>query len=838
MNISKAFFFLFFGLSFTFSSLAQFTYYRNDSIKVSENGSLLKNPWAGGVNAAQINETDLNGDNKLDIVMFDRVGNRIMPFINNGNNNTISYKFAPEYISKFPKTLTQWMRFADFNCDGLDDIIAKNFLYSGAEVYLNTGTQGNYSFGNAINVSVKYPSTSTNIDIESVDIPDVADIDDDGDIDIFAMGNSEMFYFKNLSVEKTGKCGLDFEVRNFCWGGFSEGAFNSNIYLDSCSKINVNNPEGEGKLKDVNPNVDKHAGSTVAIFNFDNKHGMDVLLGDVSYNFLNRLMNSDSSTNATNSRMVSVDYHYPPNVGNKNEMFTFPAAFFADVNNDGLKDMIMTVNEPNNSLSSENVRLFMNTGSAGNPNFVFNTDAFLQEDMLDFGEGAFPVFFDYNNDGLMDIVVGSGSNMHDTIDQKGRLILLKNIGTASLPKFEVIDRNYATVDSYNLNSIATEATEGLAPTFGDMDGDGDQDMLIGDFNGNIHYFKNVATAGNLPDFQLEKYQYQDIDVGSHAKPQLVDLDRDGKLDLVIGKVTGRINYYRNLGTSANPIFNLAIDSIVHEGNFIFKYYLKGNPDLSRITLNRLYEISGTDIAANKGFLKITAVNAAQNYLSFKNYIIDSDTINEYSGNGFIHVAYDTLGGIQTVPSYNPGLNSNQSQPFFYDYQGEWQLISGTLNGDIMYYNDIDSNLYGKFNLRQDNVLDRLSGYGINVNGADINNDNKLDLVVGNASGGIEIFFGNGLVGINELLSSKTNNKFDISIYPNPSEGLFYLHFENFKEGESYTAEIYNLIGGKIMQQKISTNDSPLELNVPNGMYFIRLRSQSGEISNSKKIIIQ
>ncbi len=184
------------------------------------------------------------------------------------------------------------------------------------------------------------------------------------------------------------------------------------------------------------------------------------------------------------------------------------------------------------------------------------------------------------------------------------------------------------------------------------------------------------------------------------------------------------------------------------------------------------------------------------------------------------------------------MNSNQSQPFFYDYQGEWQLLSGTLSGDIKYYSDIDSNLYDQFNYRQDNVLKRLSGYGINVNGADINNDNKLDLVVGNASGGIEIFYGDGLVGLEDLLSSKTKDRFDINIYPNPTEGLFYLHFDNYKEGENYTAEIYNLMGGKVMQQKIVTNDSPLDLDVPNGMYFIRLRAQNSEISNSKKIIIQ
>ena len=97
----------------------------------------------------------------------------------------------------------------------------------------------------------------------------------------------------------------------------------------------------------------------------------------------------------------------------------------------------------------------------------------------------------------------------------------------------------------------------LSPTFGDLDGDQDMDMLIGDANGKLHLFNN--TGSNPPNFALAEAEYKGIDIGYFAFPQLVDVNRDGLLDIIIGEQSGTINYCENTGTATNPVFDTIIE---------------------------------------------------------------------------------------------------------------------------------------------------------------------------------------------------------------------------------------------------------------------------------------
>lgn len=62
------------------------------SIKVKNEAKQdFKFPWAGGLNAAQFGEVDLNLDGIKDLVVFERHGNRILTFLNGGQSGTIDY---------------------------------------------------------------------------------------------------------------------------------------------------------------------------------------------------------------------------------------------------------------------------------------------------------------------------------------------------------------------------------------------------------------------------------------------------------------------------------------------------------------------------------------------------------------------------------------------------------------------------------------------------------------------------------------------------------------------------------------------------------------------------
>jgi hypothetical protein len=828
-------------VTFTFIShfaFSQFTFRQADSIKVSENGMLLNAALAGGFNAPQFNEIDLNGDGKMDLVVFDRAGEKVVTYLNTGSPGVISYDYAPRYITIFPKSY-DWIKLIDYDCDGMIDLFRGNGS-SSIVAHKNIGSIGNNQFGPTQVLFVKGSSPFLqNLNSTKTDIPGVADIDGDGDIDFLTFGATQLNYQKNVSMDSLGICGLKFEYRNYCWGKFTESNVDEQLFLDSCGYNNINNPEITDGTKGTPANNDKHAGSTVTLFDFDNQNGIDILLGDISSTSVKRLINGDFSSDFKSSRIVSYDGIYPPDSLGRNVIPTFPATYIQDFNNDGQKDLILTVNsDDTDAINANNTRLFLNTGTLGNPKFEYLKSDFLQDEILDFGKDALPTFFDYNSDGLMDIVIGNTYYYDDSLKTDGRLALLKNVGTQNNPKFDLIDRNYLQIDTLPLLGFGNRATQRLSLAFGDLDADSDKDLIIGDDSGRLHYFENVAAVGAEADFRLVEQNYQNIELGASLNPRIIDLDKDGKVDLVVGESLGNLNFLKNRGTNASPIFNLKIDSIVWEGNFIFKYYLEGNPDLSGLTINDRYEITETNIPANRGFLYLTDVNQTNGYLKFRNYIIDSDTINE-SGSGYINVAYDSIGNVRKHISNDYNRSSNNSQPLFYEYQGQLQLLSPTNDGRVKAFTDIDSNIYGSFTYRQDNALDVHLGYNLSGDVYDLNNDGKIDIVLGNQSGGITILYGDGFVGIdNEHPSFESSDKMQFRIFPNPTKGEFNVQFSNFEEGKSYQLKIFDLVGKLVFEKTINQEIDQLDLSQQNkGIYFIQLQSE-GKVSKAEKLIVR
>jgi hypothetical protein len=251
------------------------------------------------------------------------------------------------------------------------------------------------------------------------------------------------------------------------------------------------------------------------------------------------------------------------------DLLSFPVMNFIDLNNDNKRDLLVSTFDPSlvKSKNIDNIWFYKNTGQDNQPHFELQQKNLFQEDMLDFGAGSIPVFFDYNGDNLMDVVVGNfgyfdsawyGPGSFLNCNYSSRLALLKNTGTTENPAFQLIDKNYVNLPAYFSQETPLFAAY---PTFGDLDGDGDKDMLLGNSEGTIHAFENIAAAGYPAEFVLKDYNFQNIDAGTYSAPQLIDLNEDGLLDLAIGKRNGTISYYENTGSVNEPLFTIVTDSL-------------------------------------------------------------------------------------------------------------------------------------------------------------------------------------------------------------------------------------------------------------------------------------
>ena len=200
--------------------------------------------------------------------------------------------------------------------------------------------------------------------------------------------------------------------------------------------------------------------------------------------------------------------------------------------------------------------------------------------MIDVGSGAYPVLADYNGDGLLDLFVSNyGYYMYSTYLPGlilnsvfwSNIALYENTGTVNNPKFTAVTHDFASL--HQLHQTA------LYPTFGDLDGDNDLDMICGHKNGGLLFFENIAGIGNPMDFGEPENDYFNINVGALSAPQLFDLDNDGRLDLIIGEEEGNLNYYRNIGSANNPEFSFVTDSLgkINVTNPNLSYYGYSTP---------------------------------------------------------------------------------------------------------------------------------------------------------------------------------------------------------------------------------------------------------------------
>ncbi|MEM6342318.1 MAG: FG-GAP-like repeat-containing protein [Bacteroidota bacterium] len=182
-----------------------------------------------------------------------------------------------------------------------------------------------------------------------------------------------------------------------------------------------------------------------------------------------------------------------------------------------------------------NIQYFQNTGTAMAPTFAApQTNPFGLQSAYYF---ASMTFADLDMDGDLDLLVG---------EYYGNLQYYQNTGTNTAPAFATPQQN-----PFGLTATFDYAF----PSFGDLDGDGDYDLIVGEYYGNLQYFQNTGTQ-TAPAFAAPQANPFGLTASTQdfMHPRMTDLDGDGDLDILAGEYYGDVKYYENTGTQMAPAF--------------------------------------------------------------------------------------------------------------------------------------------------------------------------------------------------------------------------------------------------------------------------------------------
>jgi hypothetical protein len=457
---------------FLSQSLASETRWRKE-VKAQLDGQNLDCAFVGGMESSKPDLIDVDGDGDLDLFVGDEDG-RIRFFCNQGVIGDPKWEFVFDF---YDSTIGERSSpvFADIDDDGDPDLFVGN--QEGRICFFRN--DGNINSPIWILITDFYDS----IDVGSESIPVFTDIDADLDLDLFVgKDDGKLSFYRNVGSKEIPS-----------WDLVSE-------YYDS---------------------IDVGSNSVPAFVDLDADGDFDLLVGEEPGN-IDFYRNVGSET-VPLWELVSVNYN-SIDVGKKS------APFLTDIDGDSDLDLLIGQDQGK-------IFFYRNDGTIHLPSWIVVAEDYL---FLDIGEYSAPALVDIDGDFDMDLFLG---------ECEGNIHFYQNEGTIPLSQWSKITENY----------FAIEADDYSSPTFADIDADDDADLFIGKKDGTIDFYENIGTAQSA-FWDLITDEYNIIDVDGYASPTFVDVDGDDDLDLFVGQIYGKIYFYRNEGTPQNPIWFLVSEN--------------------------------------------------------------------------------------------------------------------------------------------------------------------------------------------------------------------------------------------------------------------------------------
>jgi len=481
--------------------------------------------------------------------------------------------------------------------------------------------------------------------------------------------------------------------------------------------------------------------ATPELCDIDGDGDMDLFFGDERA-FLTFFTNIGTSNNAIFTYITSFYENFQA-PGASIESFRTDIDF-KDIDGDGDFDGF---------LGGGYVSVFTNSGTVNQASFVLDPDT-LRDSNSNFIPGSRIALIDINADGLYDLFCGTYYS--------GELYFYENIGTPEQYSFELVTEAWQGV----------QAPEGKAdPCFGDLDSDGDLDLLVGTMSGNIYYYVNDGDSLN-PQMRFESSNYFDIDVDWDASPELADIDADGDLDLFVGRGhetsvsgQGNISFYENIGSPVEANFIHRTDNYLlyddgwHSRPLLVDIDADGDPDLFSKLYWELIFFRNTGNLENPYFtfesdfwegIQVYGMypwfcdidqDGDYDLLAGESNILGIPQIYLYLNHGtpinpnYILYTDDLVPGIFDEGDVNPNISMADI-----DADGDEDLFVSTSGEDFHFFENISTSsqiLFQHITQSWQNITDPSPGADMYSCFYDTDNDGDLDLFVSNESWGWE-----------------------------------------------------------------------------------------------------
>jgi hypothetical protein len=428
---------------------------------------------------------------------------------------------------------------------------------------------------------------------------------------------------------------------------------------------------------------------------------------------------------------VKIDSVFSP-FGVTSQNFSDPE--YCDLDGDGDLDLIV------GSTSANRIEYFLNKGTKTAPVFRRDTTMFssIYANGYQYTNSAYAATVDIDSDGDFDLITGGYIGM----------ILYWNGGDSSEAVWFRDTVTFAAVNAL----IGTDAK----PSFADLDGDGDPDLVIGigeslfegPTPGILMGFRNNGTL-DMPSYAADNSLVAGIpDVGLNAYPAFSDLDADGDFDMMLGRDLQTMLYYKNTGTKSAPVWTQT-SSVVSplETTTYWKIPafgdLDGDGDLdltygtSDGTIS-YYRNIGTAVAPQfqvyTSYFQMIRTNGNAASVSLGDIDKDGD-LDFLSGDWLGGVQYFRNDGNAIQPSFTKSTSSftsldagSYSTPKFIDIDkdGDLDIVSGELLGKLLLW----VNTNGTFSANTTMFAGIDVGYRSAPAFTDIDNDGDTDMLLG------------------------------------------------------------------------------------------------------------